>query len=178
MAKYEEVILLVDDNPDDVNLIKTAFKACLGAERVIAVSGGFKAIAYMMGEGEYADRVKYPYPSFIITDLKMPGVDGFEVLRHIKANPSWAIIPTVVLTSSTDPNDIRTAYSLGASSYHVKRVGYDSLRRQIAILHDYWKTCELPEKDSTGKEIRTDFGGKLGERFPEIIQADQERVKE
>jgi CheY-like chemotaxis protein len=155
----------------------TAFRAAGPGERVISVNDGLEAIAYMMGEGEYADRVKYPYPSFIITDLNMPGADGFEVLRHLKANPSWAVIPTVVLTSSVDPDDVRTAYSLGASSYHRKPVGYEELLLQIEILHNYWMTCEVPAVDVTGKQIRTNAIGKLGERFPQIFQAEQERVQ-
>ena len=74
----------------------------------------------MMGEGKYSDRRLYAYPTFITTDLKMPGADGFAVLEHLKNNPEWAVIPTVVLTGSRDLDDIKKSYMLGASSYHVK----------------------------------------------------------
>ena len=79
----------------------------LGFARVVA--DGVEAIDYMTGEGKYSDRGKYPYPTFIMTDLKMPRADGFAVLEHLKANPAWATIPAVVLSASTDPDDIRTS---------------------------------------------------------------------
>jgi CheY-like chemotaxis protein len=119
----------------------------------------------MMGEGKYSDRSKYAYPTFITIDLKMPGRDGFAVLEHLKKHPAWAIIPTVILTSSRDLDDIKKAYMLGASSYHVKPHALADLRRQLKVLHDYWMTCEVPEVDGTGHQLPTDSVGKLGERF-------------
>ena len=95
----------------------------------------------------------------------MPGADGFAVLEHLKNNPEWAVIPTVVLTSSRDLDDIKKAYMLGASSYHVKPGSPAELRRQLKVLHDYWVTCEVPEVDATGRQVSTDSRGKLGERF-------------
>src|SRR4051794_14784113 len=130
-----------------------------------------------MGEGKYSDRSKFPYPAFIITDLKMPGWDGFSVLEHIKANPSWAIIPVVVFSASPDPDDIRTAYLLGASSYHVKPFGFADLASQLKVLLDYWMTCAVPGVGVDGKQVRTASRGRLGERFPQPIQAAQARVK-
>jgi CheY-like chemotaxis protein len=119
----------------------------------------------MKGEGKFADRVKFAYPTFITTDLKMPGADGFAVLEHLKNNPEWAVIPTVVLTSSRDLDDIKKAYMLGASSFHVKPANTEGLRDQLRVLNDYWMTCQVPEVDSTGRQLRTDSRGKLGERF-------------
>ncbi|MBA4150897.1 MAG: response regulator [Verrucomicrobia bacterium] len=113
---------------------------------------------------------------FITTDLKMPGGDGFAVLEHIKGNPAWAIIPTVVLSSSIDPDDIRTSYLLGASSYHVKPSNFNELCDQLRILHDYWMTCRVPQVDASGMQIRTSSAGKLGERFVQPYQSKQERV--
>jgi len=130
-----------------------------------------------MGEDIYSDREKYPYPSFIISDLKMPNADGFAVLEHLKSNPSWAIIPTVMLSASSDPDDIRTSYLLGASSYFVKPNDFENLRSLIKILCEYWIQCEIPKVDDTGKQIRTMSEGKLGERFVQPTQIDQERVK-
>ena len=137
---------------------------------------GLEAIAYMMGESHYSDRLKYPYPSFITTDLKMPGADGFAVLEHLKANPAWAIIPTVVLSSSEDPDDIRTAYLLGASSYHVKPTTFDELQSQLRIIYDYWMICRVPEVGPNGMQVRTISKGKLGERFPQPRESSQKRV--
>jgi CheY-like chemotaxis protein len=119
----------------------------------------------MMGEGEYADREKFAYPTFIITDLKMPRTDGFAVLEHLRGNPEWAVIPTVVFSASQDLDDIKKSYMLGASSYHVKPQSLDALRQQMKVLHEYWLTCEVPAVDTTGRQLATDSRGKLGERF-------------
>ena len=165
MKKYYSTILVVDDDPNDLILIERAFRAIGVKDPIHTVTGGQEAIAYMMGEGKFSDRRLYAYPTFITTDLKMPGADGFAVLEHLKNNPEWAVIPTVVLTASQDLDDIKKAYMLGASSYHVKPSSPEALRQQLKVLHDYWITCEVPEVDSTGRQVRTDSEGKLGERF-------------
>jgi|KBSMisStandDraft_5_1062788.scaffolds.fasta_scaffold787095_1 CheY-like chemotaxis protein len=165
MKKYYSTILVVDDDPNDLIFIERAFRAIGVKDPIHTVTGGEEAIAYMMGEGKFSDRRLYAYPTFITTDLKMPGADGFSVLEHLKNNPEWAVIPTVVLTASQDLDDIKKAYMLGASSYHVKPSSPEALRQQLKVLHDYWITCEVPEVDSTGRQVRTDSEGKLGERF-------------
>ena len=157
--------MIVDDDPNDLILIENAFRAIGVKDPIHTINGGREAISYMMGEGKFSDRKLYAYPTFITTDLKMPGADGFAVLEHLKNNPEWAVIPTVVLTSSRDLDDIKKAYMLGASSYHVKPSSPDDLRRQLKVLHDYWVTCEVPQVDSTGRQLPTDSVGKLGERF-------------
>ena len=165
MKKYHSTILIVDDDANDLTLIEEAFRAVGVKDPIHTVNGGREAIAYMMGEGKYADRATYAYPTFITIDLKMPRSDGFAVLEHLKKNPEWAIIPTVILTSSRDLDDIKRAYMLGASSYHVKPGSLEALRHQLKVLHDYWMTCEVPEVDATGHQLPTDSKGKLGERF-------------
>ena len=165
MKKYHATILIVDDDPNDLLFMERAFRANGVADPIHTLNDGREAIAYMMGEGKYADRSVYGYPTFIMTDLKMPGADGFAVLEHLQNNPEWAVIPTVVFTSSHDLDDIKKAYMLGASSYHVKPPSLDGLRRQLKVLHDYWMTCEVPEVDRTGRQLPTSSAGKLGERF-------------
>jgi CheY-like chemotaxis protein len=165
MKKYHATILVVDDSEDDRIFIERGFRAVGVKDPIQVLSDGAEAIAYMMGEGKFADRSKFVYPTFIITDLKMPGADGFAVLEHLKNNPAWAVIPTVVLTASNDPDDIKKAYMLGASSYHVKPSSPDELRQLLKILNDYWMSCEVPEVDSTGRQLPTNSKGKLGERF-------------
>jgi len=165
MKKYHSTIMVVDDDPNDLILIERAFRAIGVKDPIHTINGGTEAIAYMMGEGKYSDRGVYAYPTFITTDLKMPGADGLAVLEHLKINPEWAVIPTVVLTASRDLDDIKKAYMLGASSYHVKPNSPAELRHQLRVLHEYWVTCEVPEVDSTGRQLRTDSEGKLGERF-------------
>lgn len=167
MTIYHKTILIVEDDESDAFFIEKAFRENGVTGPIQVVHGGSEAIAYLMGEGKFADRNKYTFPTFIITDLKMPNGDGFEVLHHLKSNPEWSIIPTVVLTSSNDPDDVKKAYMLGASSFHVKPGGYAPLCRQLRVLHEYWMTCRVPEVDVTGRKLTTDSEGKLGERFPQ-----------
>jgi CheY-like chemotaxis protein len=165
MRPYHSTIMVVDDDENDLILIERAFRSIGVTDPIHTVNGGLEAIAYMKGEGKFADRVKFAYPTFITTDLKMPGADGFAVLEHLKNNPEWAVIPTVVLTSSRDLDDIKKAYMLGASSFHVKPSNTEGLRDQLRVLNAYWMTCQVPEVDSTGRQLRTNSKGKLGERF-------------
>ena len=165
MKKYHATILLVDDDVDFLDFVERGFRKNGVEGPIHQVHDGMEAIAYMMGEGRFADRTTYEYPTFIMIDLKMPHADGFAVLQHIKGNPEWAIIPSVIFTSSADLDDIKKSYMLGASSFHVKPMTLDKLREQLKILHDYWMTCETPEVDRSGRQIHTDSVGKLGERF-------------
>jgi CheY-like chemotaxis protein len=168
MKKYHSTILIVDDDAGDRFLIERAFREIGVKDTIHLLNDGEEAIAYMMGKGKFADRSVYTYPTFIITDLKMPQADGFAVLEHLKNNPGWAVIPTVVLTGSVDLDDIKKAYMLGASSYHVKPTLPKDLRLMLKVLHDYWMSCEVPEVDSTGHQLHTDSQGKLGERFAQV----------
>jgi CheY-like chemotaxis protein len=172
MRKIHPTILVVDDDVNDQFLIRTAFKKIGVTDPIHVVGDGTEAIEYMMGEGKYADRKKFAYPTFILTDLQMPGKDGFAVLEFLKTNPEWAVIPTIVFSASTDPDDIKKAYMLGASSYHVKPSTNGALMHQILVLHAYWMTCEVPEVDSTGRQVHTESAGKLGERFPQANDKD------
>jgi len=165
MKKYHSTIMAVDDDDNDLVLIENAFRVIGVTDPIHLITGGREAIAYMVGEGKYSDRQAYPYPTFIMTDLKMPGADGFAVLEHLKNNPAWAVIPTVVLSSSRDLDDIKKSYMLGASSYHVKPNTPGELHNLLKVLHDYWMTCEVPQVDSNGRQLHTDSVGKLGERF-------------
>lgn len=165
MKVRNPAILIVEDDENDQFLIKSAFSKIGVRTPIQFVSNGKEAIAYLNGDNEFADRDKFPFPTTIITDLKMPVMDGFAVLEHRKKNPQWAIIPTVVLTASEDLDDIKKAYMLGAAAYHVKPNNSDQLRHQLKVFHDYWITCEIPETADTGEQCRTESKGKLGERF-------------
>jgi CheY-like chemotaxis protein len=165
VKNYKNTILLVEDDPNDQFLLERAFRKIGVTDPIHVVNDGTEAIAYMKGEGRFADRSKYCYPTFVMTDLKMPRTDGFAVLEFLKKNPDWAIIPTVVLSSSSDLDDIKRSYRLGASSFHTKQSSPELFVEQIKVLHAYWMTCEVPQVDSTGRQIATDSGGKLGDRF-------------
>jgi len=165
MKKYHTTILVVEDDPNDQMLIESAFRVVGVTSPIQVLCDGAEAIAYMCGEGKYGDRTKFAYPSFVMTDLKMPRADGFAVLEFLKKNPEWKVIPAVVLSASHDLDDIKKAYMLGASSFHVKPQSMKELSHQLKILHDYWLTCEMPQVDASGKQLRTNSDGKLGERF-------------
>jgi CheY-like chemotaxis protein len=165
MKAQRPCILLVDDSEDDLFLVIRAFKKNGIAALIQSVESGTEAIAYLNGEGKFGDRAKFPYPSFIMTDLKMPNGDGFSVLASLKANPSWRIIPTIVLSASSDTDDIKKSYALGAASYFVKPSSFEDLTRLIGKLYGYWEDCEVPEIDESGRMLQTQSEGKLGQRF-------------
>jgi two-component system, response regulator len=177
MNNRQITILAVDDDPNDRMFIERCLRKVAPTSVIHLLEGGHEAIAYLMGEGKFSDRGAFAYPTFIITDLKMPGADGFAVLEHIKGNPAWAVIPTVVLSASAHPDDVRTAYLLGASSYQQKPTDFDDLMEQMKTLHAYWMNCLVPEVDISGKQVPTDPRGKIGERFPQPTTKKQSRVK-
>jgi CheY-like chemotaxis protein len=139
-------ILLVEDDPNDVLLLKRALdKAEINME-ITVVNNGEQAIAYLSGEGEYADRGVYPYPLFILLDLKLPLRSGFEVLAWIRETAPTRRLPVIVFTSSKQPSDINKAYELGANSYLVKPVSYSDLVDLAKLLRTYWLTLnQWPE---------------------------------
>ncbi|WP_438483083.1 response regulator [Oleiharenicola lentus] len=166
MKKYHATILIVDDDENDLFFIEKAFRDVGVTEPIYLARGGEEGIAYMKGEGKFADRTKYVYPTFVMTDLNMPRVNGFAVLDYLKRHPDYGIIPTVIWSSSADPDDVKKSYHLGASSYHVKPTSLPELRSQLKVLHDYWMTCHTPLVDLNGKQLATAGEGKLGEDFP------------
>jgi CheY-like chemotaxis protein len=170
MKKKNFTILLVEDDANDQFLIQAAFRKIGVTDAIQVVGDGEQALAYLEGEGKYADRATYQYPTFILMDLKMPKMDGFAVLAHLKQNPNWRIIPTVIFSASCDLDDIKQTYALGASSYHIKPAGPEEMRVQLKLLYDYWMTCEIPQVDASGKQLDTISHGKMSERFAEIAK--------
>lgn len=138
MTASTGTILLVEDDPNDVILIQRAFRRCEIANPISVVSDGDAAVAYLAGEGKYSDRSKHPVPSLIILDLKLPRRGGLEVLEWVKAQAQLKRIPTVVLTSSRQSSDVSRAYDLGANSYLVKPVTFESLTELVRNLEGYW----------------------------------------
>lgn len=165
MKKNNPTILLVDDDPNDLFLLESAFEAAGLEARIRQAVGGQDAIDYLGASGQYADRASHELPHFVITDLKMPDVDGFEVLAFLKSTPELVGIPAVVFSGSADNDDITRAYALGASSYHVKPSDPSALLMLVKALHAYWVLCELPERDKARSRSGTASGFKLGDRF-------------
>jgi CheY-like chemotaxis protein len=165
MKTPHPTILIIENDPGSQRLMQGAFRNIGVTDPIHYVKSGREAIAYMMGEREFADRTRYAYPTFVLTDLHMNDGDGFAVLEFLKTNPEWAIIPTIVLSASHDLDDIKCSYLLGASSYHIKPATQEGMTHLMLILHAYWMTCEVPEVDRSGRQLTTDDRGKLSERF-------------
>lgn len=138
MTDSDQTILVVEDNPDDVLLIERAFDKAKLANPLSFVDNGEKAIHYLSGAGQYADRSKFPVPTMVLLDLKLPRKSGFEVLQWIRADSALKVMPVVVLTSSTQGVDVQRAYELGANTYLTKPVGIDGLIEMVRTLGLYW----------------------------------------
>ena len=137
-------ILLVEDNPDDVALTLRAFKKNNIANQVVVASDGQSALDWLFGEGEYAGRDTNELPAFVLLDLKLPKVDGLEVLRALRANPRTRLLRVVVLTTSREEQDVVESYSLGANSYIRKPVDFDEFRHVVGQLGLYWLILNEP----------------------------------
>jgi len=134
----DRTVLLVEDNPDDIDLVRHAFRKAGIAASLQVADDGDKAIAYLGGEGAYADRVLHPQPRLLLLDLKLPRRSGFEVLAWVRANEATKHLPVVVLTSSEQDADVKRAYEAGANSYLTKPVRRDALVAMLAAVDGYW----------------------------------------
>lgn len=131
-------ILLVEDNPDDVVLTQRAFrKNNIGNPMVVAEDGAV-ALEYLFGTGAYAGRDPLDTPVLVLLDLKLPKVDGLEVLRQLRADPRTRFVPTVILTSSREEEDVARGYELGCNSYVRKPVDFVQFAEAIRTLGLYW----------------------------------------
>jgi two-component system, response regulator len=138
VAENAVEILLVEDNPRDAELTLRALKKSNLANKVYVVEDGEKALNYIFANGDYAHRNMAHAPKVILLDLKLPKVDGLEVLRKIKADERTRTIPVVVLTSSREERDMVESYKLGVNSYIVKPVDFDKFLDSVGELGLYW----------------------------------------
>jgi len=137
-------ILIVEDNEDDILVIKRCFKQVRG-NKVNFVRDGEQALEYIFGEGQYEDRERYPAPGLILLDINLPKVDGFGVLKRIKAHPAYRLIPVIILTTSDREEDIVRSFNYGAVSYITKPMNFEDFLKVIEQFNIYWSlVSEMP----------------------------------
>jgi len=134
----DRIILLVEDNPDDVALTLRALKKNNILNQVVVAEDGAKALEYLFGTGEFAGRNVESLPAVVLLDLKLPKVDGLEVLRRLRADERTTLLPVVILTSSKEEQDVIAGYELGANSYIRKPVDFDRFLGAARQLGMYW----------------------------------------
>jgi two-component system, response regulator len=137
-------ILLVEDNPNDVQLTLLAFQRQNLSNRIAVVRDGEEAMAFIFCTGAFAQREGAPLPSLILLDLKLPKIDGLDVLRRLKSEERTRRTPVVMLTSSRERTDVQEAYAIGANSYIVKPVEFDKFLDVTRQLGMYWLVFNEP----------------------------------
>jgi two-component system, response regulator len=139
-------IILVEDNPDDAELVIRALRKNGISNTIVHLQDGEEALHFLFCEGRYEGATVLPRPRLILMDLKMPKVDGLEVLRRVKSHEQLRLIPVVMLTSSKEDKDIFESYHLGANSYVVKPVEFERLLKTVQGLGLYWLLLNQPCK--------------------------------
>jgi CheY-like chemotaxis protein len=137
-------ILIVEDTPEDLELALRALRKANLANRIQIARDGAEAIQFLFAEGEHAGRKVEDAPKVILLDLKLPKIDGMEVLRRLKADPRTRSIPVVVLTSSKEQKDVVDSYQLGVNSYIVKPVNFERFAEAVQELGMYWLLLNQP----------------------------------
>ena len=144
MNEENKTILLVEDNPDDVALTMRAFKRSHLMNPLVVVRDGVEALDFLFGSGSYSGRDMSMTPQVVLLDLKLPKVDGLEVLRRIRADDRTRLLPVVILTSSDEEQDRIAGYALGANSYVRKPVDFAQFAEAVRQLGLYWLVLNQP----------------------------------
>ena len=139
---------MVDDLEEDIFFVSRAWEKSGLSEFFHGVKDGQEAIAYLQGEGKYQDRQQFPFSSLMLTDLKMPGMDGYALLKWLHSHPECNVIPTIVLSSSALQKDVKQAYELGADAYLVKPGAPEDMVKLMVRAHDFWTICKIPERQT------------------------------
>lgn len=149
MSQNNNLILVIEDSPDDYFMIEHSLRKAKIANPIFHVDSGDKALDYFQNMKTTSNSAKNEKPALVLLDLNLPGTDGFDVLRSLKKNLDTIMLPVVILTTSTTPDDIDACYSAGASGYIKKPVDFDGFIKSLSCLHEYWfEISLLPHKDN------------------------------
>ena len=152
----KKIILLIEDNPDDVELTMRALKKNNIQNEVVVARDGIEALDYLFGEGKYAGRNTTLLPQVILLDLKLPKLGGLEVLERLRTDPRTKLLPVVILTSSKEEQDLLSGYSRGANSYIRKPVDFNQFTEAVRQLGLYWLLLNEapPVQNATGAKVK------------------------
>jgi len=139
-----KIILLVEDNPSDVGLTQRALAKSRIANKLVVAEDGQQALDYLFASGQYSGRDVSDIPALVLLDLKLPGVDGLEILRQVRADPRTSRLPVVILTTSKEEQDVAQSYDLGVNSYICKPVDFTQFAQAIEHLGLYWLVLNEP----------------------------------
>ncbi|HUW26958.1 MAG TPA: response regulator [Gallionella sp.] len=140
MSGDKRIVLLVEDKPDDEELTRLAFRECKFTGELVVVRDGQEALDYLFTAGKYPAKDVHDMPQLVLLDLKLPKMNGLEVLRRVRANTATRCLPIVVLTSSKEKQDLIDSYLLGANSYTQKPVDFNHFTDAISQIIRYWLT--------------------------------------
>jgi CheY-like chemotaxis protein len=149
MWNQRPVILVAEDDQNDAFLLRRTLKKVGILNPVQIVEDGAIALDYLRGNNEYKNRDEFPFPGVIITDLKMPKVDGFQILSWLKRHPECGVIPTVVLSASAMEGDVVKAYQAGANCYLQKPNSPAEFETMLKLLFEFWNLCKIPQLTSS-----------------------------
>jgi CheY-like chemotaxis protein len=138
------ILILEDDENDAFLLIRALHKNKIQGP-ILVLPDGTAGVAYLKGEGPYADRIQFPWPRVLIVDIKMPKMNGLEFLEWLKKDPEFSIIPTLILSSSNQAADVARAYKSGANSFLVKPGNFADLESLVKVISEYWQRCIVPK---------------------------------
>ncbi len=142
-------ILIVEDEPAHAELTLRAIRKAGNANRIQIVTDGEEALDYLFNKGKYTDKMKYTCPGLILLDIKLPGIDGIEVLSQIKKHPDLRKIPVIMLTTSERDEDVAKSYAHYANSYLTKPVGFKEFEEKVRQLDFYWMILNEPPNPKT-----------------------------
>ena len=137
-------ILIAEDDENDAIILERALRQVGFTNPFYVCRDGAEVVEYLRGTGPFTDRQKFLFPRVLITDLKMPRMDGMQLLEWLYNHPECNVIPRIVLTASRQVSDIQQAYKFGVNSYLVKPGGYQGLTKMLKLVFEYWEMCEKP----------------------------------